>query len=79
MMQTAYILTFDADHPRYSYVELDENGTAIRTAEKVVISNNAILGGYYFKSGRLFKSLAHSFVDNPLPEDLKEYFVSHFI
>ncbi len=71
------LLTFDADHPRYSYVELDDTGKAIRTAEKVVISNNAILGGYYFKSGRLFKELAHEFVDNPLPEGLKEYFVSH--
>lgn len=71
------LLTFNADHPRYSYVEIDESGKAIRTAEKVVISNHAILGGYYFKSGKLFKELAEEFVGNDLPEGLKEYFVSH--
>lgn len=71
------LLTFDADDPRYSYVELDAAGKAIRTAEKVVISNHAILGGYFFKSGELFKSLANEFVSQPLPEGLKEYFMSH--
>ena len=71
------LLTFDADHPRYSYVEVNDEGKAVRTAEKIVISNNAILGGYYFSTGKLFKDVAHRFVDNPLPEGLKEYFVSH--
>ena len=71
------LLTFKSDHPRYSYVSVDESGTATRTAEKIVISENAILGGYYFRSGRLFKDLASSFIDKPLPTDIKEYFVSH--
>lgn len=71
------LLTFPSDDPRYSYVELDNSGHAIRTAEKVVISNHAILGGYFFKSGKLFKNLAHDFLSKPLPENLKEYFMSH--
>lgn len=71
------LLTFTSEDDRYSYVELDDNGNAVRTAEKVVISNNAILGGYYFKSGELFKEVAHEFVDKPLPESLKEYYMSH--
>lgn len=71
------ILTFPSSDPRYSYVELDDQGNAVRTAEKIVISNHAILGGYYFKSGRLFKETARSFVSQPLPEDLKEYYMSH--
>lgn len=71
------LLTFDSDHPRYSYVEIDKLGQVIRTAEKVVISNNAILGGYYFKSGLLFKTLANKFLSDELPKNLKEYFVSH--
>lgn len=71
------LLTFTSEDDRYSYVELDDNGNAVRTAEKVVISNNAILGGYYFKSGELFKEVAHEFVDKPLPENLKEYYMSH--
>jgi NDP-sugar pyrophosphorylase family protein len=73
----ALLLTFNSDHPRYSYVEIGDNGHAVRTAEKIVISNNAILGGYFFKTGELFKSLAEEFVSQPLPAGLKEYFVSH--
>lgn len=71
------LLTFPSDDPRYSYVEIDESGKAIRTAEKVVISNHAILGGYFFASGGRFKDLAQRFVSEPLPEGLKEYFMSH--
>lgn len=71
------LVTFPSDDPRYSYVETDESGKAIRTAEKVVISNNALLGGYYFGTGKLFKELAHQFVDFELPEGLKEYYLSH--
>ena len=71
------LLTFHSNDPRYSYVETDSSGKVIRTAEKVVISNNAILGGYYFKSGKLFKELARSFTDSELPEHLKEYYLSH--
>ena len=71
------LLTFTSDHPRYSYVKLDSTGHAARTAEKVVISDHAILGGYFFKNGRLFKELASDFLSKPLPENLKEYFMSH--
>jgi NDP-sugar pyrophosphorylase family protein len=71
------LLTFNSDDPRYSYVEVDDAGKVVRTAEKVVISNNALLGGYYFRSGELFKSVAHEFVDNGLPEGLKEFYASH--
>ena len=71
------LLTFTSDDPRYSYVEIDDNGKAVRTAEKVVISNHAILGGYFFNSGTLFKDLATEFVQNGLPEGLREYFMSH--
>jgi len=76
-MPDGILLTFTSDDPRYSYVELDGTGQAIRTAEKVVISNHAILGGYFFKNGHLFKNLAERFVSQPLPENLKEYYMSH--
>ncbi len=71
------LLTFASDDPRYSYVALDEGGRATRTAEKVVISNHAILGGYFFKSGSLLKDLATDFLAKPLPNGLKEYYMSH--
>ena len=69
------LLTFESTDPRYSFVELDENSKAIRTAEKVAISNHALLGGYFFKTGKLFKDLAHEFIDGGLG-DLKEFYVS---
>jgi len=71
------LLTFPSDDARYSYVELDRNGKAIRTAEKIVISNHAILGGYFFRSGKLFKQLAERFMQQGLPNGLKEYYMSH--
>ena len=73
----AMLLTFTSDDPRYSYVKLDENEKAVRTAEKIVISNHAILGGYFFRTGLLFKDLAETFLLKELPEELKEYFMSH--
>lgn len=73
----AMLLTFNSRDPRYSYVELDSNQHVLRTAEKIVISNHAILGGYFFNSGRLFKSLAYTFVSQGLPEGLKEFYMSH--
>lgn len=73
----ALLLTFPSDDARYSYVELDEAGKVLRTAEKVVISSHALLGGYFFRTGKLLKTLAEQFMSNELPEGLKEYFMSH--
>lgn len=73
----AMLLTFEADDPRYSYVELDADGKAVRTAEKVVISNHAILGGYFFRDAGRFIATAEAFLAAGLPEGLKEYFMSH--
>lgn len=71
------LLTFSSNEPRYSYVEIDDKGKAIRTAEKVVISEHAILGGYFFSSGELFKKISSEFLSTELTGSLKEYFMSH--
>jgi len=71
------LLTFTSNDPRYSYAEINDRGEVIRTAEKVVISDHAILGGYFFQSGKLFKDLSQEFISQELPEGLKEYFMSH--
>lgn len=73
----AMLLTFKSTDPRYSYVELGSGGEVLRTAEKIAISDNAILGGYFFSNGALFKSVASEFVANPLPSGLSEYYMSH--
>lgn len=76
-MPDGMLLTFEAHDPRYSYAELNAAGQVVRTAEKIVISSHAILGGYFFRSGELFKKLANTFLKEPLPPGLKEYYLSH--
>ena len=44
--QDGFLLTFKANSPAHSYVEMDEEGYASRTAEKEVISQNAAVGVY---------------------------------
>lgn len=51
------ILTFKANSANYSYVQ-QENGFVTHTAEKVVISDNASVGVYCFKTGKAFLRVA---------------------
>jgi RpiB/LacA/LacB family sugar-phosphate isomerase len=48
------VLTFKANSAAHSYVELNQDGLAVKTAEKEVISSNAAVGVYYFKKGSDF-------------------------
>lgn len=54
----AGVISFQSVHPRWSYVAVDEKGSAGRFAEKSVISKNAIAGFYYFESGSVFFNVA---------------------
>lgn len=58
------ILTFKANSPSYSYVQLDEKGCVVKTAEKSVISENAAVGIYYFAKGSVFVKHAQSMISN---------------
>lgn len=40
---------FTSDHPKYSYIELDENGSLLEAKEKQVISSHASAGTYFFR------------------------------
>jgi RpiB/LacA/LacB family sugar-phosphate isomerase len=53
-----FILTFKANSSNYSYVSQDENNVVKMTAEKVVISDNASVGVYCFKTGKMFVEFA---------------------
>lgn len=55
-------LVFDAIHPRYSYVVLDENNMVIEAAEKNPISRNATAGFYWFARGSDFVTAAKSMI-----------------
>ena len=48
------ILTFQADHPKWSYAKTDTRGFVTEVAEKKVISNNATVGLYYWAKGSDF-------------------------
>ena len=68
-------MSFESDLPKYSYAEVREDGLVKRTAEKEVISNNALGGAYFFSTGKRFKEIAHQLLNEP--EFKKpEYYVS---
>lgn len=70
------LLSFDSSDPRYSFAELNTQGMVMRTAEKVAISTNALMGAYFFTKASTFLTAAHQLVERQLGEDLKEYYVS---
>ena len=57
-----FLLTFKANSPAHSYVELDNEGLALKTAEKEVISQNAAVGVYYYKTGKAFVEYAEEMI-----------------
>jgi RpiB/LacA/LacB family sugar-phosphate isomerase len=58
-----FLLTFKANSPAHSYVELNDEGYATRTAEKEVISQNAAVGVYYYKTGKMFVKYAEEMIN----------------
>jgi NDP-sugar pyrophosphorylase family protein len=46
------IMVMKSDHPKWSYVKTNEQGHAIQTAEKQVISTDATVGIYNFRQGK---------------------------
>ena len=72
----AGLLTFESSDPRYSFVETGEDGYAVRTAEKVAISNQAIWGAYYFGRAEVFVKAARELLAQPLTDAMKEYYIS---
>lgn len=67
------LLTFESSEPKYSFLELTEDGNVIRTVEKVAVSNKAICGAYYFKNKNLFLKSANKYLGEC---NYTEYFVS---
>lgn len=68
-----FILTFKANSSNYSYVQQDENNVVKMTAEKVVISDNASVGVYCFKTGKLFLELAELAIKSDLKNNNEFY------
>jgi dTDP-glucose pyrophosphorylase len=62
------IFTFHKDDPAYSYVEVNGDGIAIRTAEKQVISQHATTGIYVWRRGGDFIQAAERMIDKNIKQ-----------
>jgi dTDP-glucose pyrophosphorylase len=60
------IMTFWADHPKWSYCRLDTEGFVREVIEKQVISNDATVGIYNFKQGKEFVRAAEGMIEKNL-------------
>ena len=60
------IVTFNATHPKWSFVRLDGSGNVVEVAEKNPISDIATVGFYYWKHGRDFVTYAEGMIDKDI-------------
>jgi dTDP-glucose pyrophosphorylase len=72
------LLAFQSVNPRYSYV-LEEENIAIQVAEKLVISNRALIGAYFWSRCSDFNRFANEVISEGLGNLRKEYYVSRTI
>lgn len=70
------LLSFESTDPRYSYAKITNEGLVTETAEKKVISSNALMGAYFFTTGEVFLKAAQKLLKRNLDEEMKEYYVS---
>jgi NDP-sugar pyrophosphorylase family protein len=56
------IMTFWSDHPKWSYCRIRDDGTVGEVVEKQVVSNEATVGIYNFRSGSDFVGAADAMI-----------------
>ena len=67
-----HILTFKANSPAHSYIRKDDEclspnyNNVVETREKEVISDEAAVGVYYFKSGDMFLKYANQMIEQDI-------------
>ncbi len=72
----ALLLSFRSSNARYSYAKIDSSNRVLMTAEKRVISENALIGAYFFsKASSMFVAI-RSLLAKPLDESCPEYYMS---
>ncbi len=69
----AGVVTFEAIHPRWSYVLADKQDSILEVAEKRPISRNAIAGFYYFRRGGDFIRAACAMIEKDAHVDGQFY------
>jgi len=70
------ILTFENTHPKWSYVKLDEEENVIELKEKIVISNKATVGIYYYAKGSEFVKYAKQMLADEKNKVNGEFYVA---
>jgi RpiB/LacA/LacB family sugar-phosphate isomerase len=70
-----WLLSFKSNSNSYSYAKVDSEGFATETAEKIVISEHALVGIYGFKSVDFFRKYADLTLSKP-PEFGGEYYIA---
>lgn len=60
------IMTMTANDLKWSFVRLDENDIVLEVAEKQVISNEATVGIYNYRTGKLFVDAAEAMIESGL-------------
>ena len=57
-----WIMTFESDHPKWSFCRMHPDGTVSEVVEKKVVSNEATVGIYNFQRGRDFVGSADAMI-----------------
>ena len=70
------LLSFRSSDPRYSFAEVNGDGLVARTAEKRAISENALMGAYFFTAARTFIEAGERLMRTQVSAEMPEYFVS---
>ncbi len=70
-----WLLTFKSNSPEYSYAETEDDGSVTRTAEKVVISDQALVGVYGFARAATLFEIASEALRRP-PQFGTEYYIA---
>lgn len=67
------MLTMRACDPKWSYARIDDEGMVSEVVEKVVISDEATVGVYNFKSGKVFCALTRKMIEKGIKSNGEFY------
>ena len=70
-----FLLTFNANSTNYSYAKINQKGYVEKTAEKKIISNDALVGIYHFKHGKTFVKFAEEMISSNILSN-NEFFIA---